>query len=92
MPHGLVNFTAVPKAHFYFCGMDIDIHAGGVHLQIQDVDGLSLAVQYIFISTARTMRDDLVTNKAAVDIRKLLIGTCTRCIRGAGATPHMHRT
>ena len=92
MPHGLVNFTAVAKANLNFGRVHIDIHTLGVHLQIQDVNGLTLTVQHIFIGTACTMRDDFVTHKAAVHIRKLLICPRPRCIGCACTTAHMDRT
>ena len=85
-----MNFAAVSKTHFNFGGVDVDIDAGGVHLHIQHIDRLTLTVQYIFVSAACTMRDDLIANKSAIDISKLLIGSGPCHIGYAGTTANMN--
>ena len=86
-----MHFSTVAEPYFNFGGVNIDIHTRGVHLQIQHIHRLSVTMKHIFIGTARAMRDDFVSHKAAVHISKLLVRTRSRCIGCAGSAPDMHR-
>ena len=82
---GLVHFTAVAKAHFDLGGVHIHIHPGRVHLDVQRIDRLFLAVQHVFVSTFGRMGEDFVAHKAAVDVAVLLVGAAARRIGQPGA-------
>ena len=51
----MVDGTAVAKADFDFCRVDVDIHPGWIQCQIQDIDRKTVAVQYVFIGSANGM-------------------------------------
>ncbi len=74
MAHGLVHLAAVAKAHFDLGGVHVHVHAGGVDLDIQRVDGLLVAVQHVFIRGAGGVGEHLVAHKAAVDVAVLVVG------------------
>ena len=86
-----MNFTTVPKANFNFGRVHIDVHTRWVHLHVQHIDRLALAVEDVLISTPRAVGDDFVTHKSAIDIGKLLISTGASGIGRACPTSHMHR-
>ena len=77
MAHGLVHLAAVAKAHFDLGGVHVHVHAGGVDLDIQRVDGLLVAVQHVFIRGAGGVGEHLVAHKAAVDVAVLVVGPRT---------------
>ena len=87
-----MDFTAIAKSDFNFGGMNIHIHTGWVHLQVQHIDGLALAMQHVFIGTACAVGNDFIANKTAVDISELLVGAGARCIWRAGTPANMNRT
>ena len=88
--HGLVHFAAVTKAHFDLGGVHVHVHPRGVHVQVQRIDGLALAVQHVFIGAAGGVAEYLVAHKAAVHIAKLLVGPGAGGVGNAHAAPHPH--
>ena len=90
MAHGLVHFAAVTKAHFDLGGVHVHVHTRGVHVQVQRIDGLALAVQHVFIGAAGGVGEHLVAHKAAVHIAKLLVGPGAGGVGNAHAPPHPH--
>ena len=88
MAHRLVYLAAVPKAHFNFGRVHIYIYPRWVHLDVQRVHRLAVAVQHVFIGAARRMAEHLVAHIAAIDIGKLLVGAGAGGIRNTGTAPH----
>ena len=88
--HGLVHFAAVPKAHFNLGWMHVHVDAGRVHLDIQRVDRLAVAVQHVFIRAAGGVGEHLVAHIATVHIGKLLVGAGAGGVRDAGPSPDPH--
>ena len=82
---GLVHFAAVTKAHFDLGGVHVHVYPRRIHLHVQRINGLLVAVQYIFICTFGRMGEYLVAHKAAIDVAVLLIGPAARSIGQAGA-------
>ena len=88
--HRLVYFAAVTKAHFDLGGVHVHVHPRRVHVQVQRIDGLALAVQHVFIGAAGGVGEHLVAHKAAVYIAKLLVGPGARGVGNTHAAPHPH--
>ena len=90
MLHRLVHLAAVAKTQLDFGGVHIHIDTRWVHVDVQGIHRLALSMQHIFIRTAGRVGQHAVAHIAAIDIGKLVVGTCTRCIGQTGATHHMH--
>ena len=91
MPHGLVHVAAVAKAHLNLGRVHVYIHPRRVHLDVQRIYRLAMAVQHVFIRAACGVSQHLVTHKTAVHVAELLVGARAGCIGDACAAPHAHR-
>ena len=90
MSHRLVNLATVAKADFNFGGVHVHIHARGINFDIQRINRLAVAVQYVFIGTARAVAQYLVAHEAAIHVTKLLVAPGARRIGNARAAPDVH--
>ena len=88
--HGLVDFTAVAKAHFDLGGVYVDVDASRVDLDVQGVHRLLVAVQHVLVGAARCMGQHLVAHEAAVDVAELLVGGRARGVGYARTASDMH--
>ena len=84
-----MDFAAIAKAHFDLGGVHVDVHTRRVHLDIEGVDGLLVAMQHIFISGTGRVGQHLVAHKAAVDIAKLMVRARARSIGHTSAAGDM---
>src|SRR5437588_10182422 len=78
MKHELVNAARVPKAHFGFRRMHVDVDAARIDLEEQQVTGLALAVQHLRIGFACGVREHPVAHAPAIDEEILRFGSRLR--------------
>ena len=83
-----MHFPAVTKTHLDLGRVHVHIHPQGIDVHIQHIHRLALAMQHIFISRARGMRDHLVAHETAIDVGILLVGAAARKVRQAAASMH----
>ena len=70
--------------------MHIHVYARRVHVQVERIDRLALAVQHVFVGAACGVGEHFVAHKAAIHITKLLVGARACGIRHADTAPHPH--
>jgi hypothetical protein len=80
----LVDAARVAKAHFGLGRMHIDIDAGRVEFEEQDVGRVALAVQDVGPGLACGVRQQLVADEAAIDEEVLLVAPGARIGRQRG--------
>ena len=91
MAYATVHFTAVPEADFDFGRVHIHIDPCRLHLDIQRINWLAVAMQHVRVGAASGVADDLVAHVAAIDIGKLLVGSAAGGIRDPGSAPHANQ-
>ena len=67
---GEARFT---KAHFVFGGVGVDVDKQRVNLQIEHEDGMTAAIEHVFIGLLDGVGNDFVADDAAVDEKMLAI-------------------
>ena len=92
MAHRLVHRAAVAKAHLDLGGVHVHIHQRRVDLHEQRIGRLLVAVQHVFVGAARTVHDHFVAHKAAIHIRKLVVGARARGVGEPCAAHHFERS
>jgi hypothetical protein len=87
-----MDLAAVAKPHFDLGRMHVHIHPHRIHIKVNRVDRLALAVQHVFEGAAHPVHDDLVAHKAAIDVGVLMVGPGAGMVGQADPAVHPHRT
>ena len=85
MPHRLMHLASVPKAHFDFGRVHVDVHPRRFDFHVQHIHRLAVAVQHVFIGGSRRVGDDFVADIPLVDVGKLLVSAAPGVVGQTGA-------
>ncbi len=69
----VVHPAVVPEAHFVLGRVDVDIHGGRVHFQVQHKRRVASVIEHVLVSLTDCMPDQLVTNGPTVDVKMLQV-------------------
>ncbi|OQC04658.1 MAG: hypothetical protein BWX79_02451 [Alphaproteobacteria bacterium ADurb.Bin100] len=70
--------------------MHVHVDPRRVHLDVERIHRLALAVQHVLVGAARRVGQHLVAHEAPVDVGELLVGAGAGHVRQAGAAAHAH--
>ncbi len=90
--HQVVDRPAVPKAHFVFGRVNVDVDAAGIELEVERVGRLAPLIEHFAVGLAHGVGDHLVPYPAPVDVEELQVRLASRHGGQTDPAPQAHAT